>query len=78
MTERMYQCQMRMVRCPAFHTTGWIPAKAAKVGLKVEILPQGEWWEVVQVYTSTSMLPDYLKRHQLSNRRSLPSIEAIS
>ena len=75
--QQMYQCKMRMVRMPGRYTTGWIPAKGAKVGAKVEILPDKEWWQVVEVYTN-GLPEDVLKRHKLANRRSLPSIEAIS
>ena len=75
--EQMYQCKLSMVRMPALHTTGWIPARAAKVGAKVEFLPDKEFWEVIEVYKH-GMPQDMLKRHQLANRRSLPSIEAMS
>lgn len=68
-----YQCKLSMVRMPARQTVGWIEASAAKVGLKVELLPDKEWWEVMEVNTSTPQSITKLKDREKINRRGLPS-----
>lgn len=70
---KYFQCKLR--RGDA-ETTGWIEARAAKDGVTVELLPAGELWTVVEVYSS---LPaDVLKETQRLNRKSLPSIEPMT
>jgi hypothetical protein len=49
----------------------WIPSRGAKVGYKVELLPEGEFWQVSEVY---STLPKRTLQEQESGRRTLRSI----
>lgn len=68
-----YQCHLRRGNS---ETTGWIEARGAKVGAKVELLPSKELWDVVAV--STRSMPEHLlKEHQKLNRNSLPSVEGM-
>lgn len=71
--EQLVQCRMRRIDFP-FYTTGWIPAHAAKVGKKVEVLPEGNFWEVVEAYADTSQPSDYLHEREKVRRKGLPSI----
>lgn len=75
MSTQYYQCKLSMVRMPARHTVGWIEASAAKVGLKVKLLPEQEFWEVIEVYTQTPQTQAKLKDREKVNRRGLPSLE---
>lgn len=68
-----YQCRLSLVRCPQIRTTGWVEARAAKVGAKIEILPDKEFWEVLEVYTSTPQSLAKLKDREKTNRKGLPS-----
>jgi hypothetical protein len=42
------QCLLRRNQ---FHTTGWMNARATKLGLIVEIAELGGLWEIVEIYT---------------------------
>lgn len=68
------QCRLRR---GAKEQTTWIEARGAKAGSSVELLPQRELWEVVEVFYPP-MSEAMLKDHQRMNRRSLPSIEAMA
>lgn len=67
-----YQCHLAMVRCPNIRTTGWIEAKGAIVGAKVEILPQGEFWEVLQVH-GIEASKELVKDMEADYRAGMPS-----
>jgi hypothetical protein len=73
-----YQCRLTrlVIDNEVATTTGWIEARGAKVGVRVELLPSRQIWEVAEVYDH-SMPLTLLKDHQRMNRHSLPSIEAI-
>ena len=58
-------------------TTGWIETRGARVGATVEMKPDGTLWEVLAVADVPTLREDQLKEHQMLNRRSLPSIEAM-
>lgn len=55
---------------------GWIEARGAKVGASIELLPSREFWDVIEVF-SHGLPEDMLKKYQLLNRNSLPSIESM-
>lgn len=71
--KQYHQCRLQR----GYHlTVGWIEARAAKVGAQVEMLPSGEFWEVVEVF-EYCMSEDMLKKTKALNRHSLPSIEPV-
>src|SRR5277367_3775288 len=70
--KQFYQCRLRM---GTLETTGWIEARGAKLGSYVELLPDREQWEVVEVFALNVMAEESLKETQRLNRRSLPSVE---
>ena len=72
-TKTYYQCKMRLVGSINFVTTGWIEKRGAKVGNKVELLPQGRFWEVMEVYEHP-MPGDILAETQRQRRTPPPSI----
>lgn len=75
--KQYYQCRLKRADHPAsIYTTGWIEARGAKVGAKVEILPARDLWEVTEVFTH-GMPEDILKEHQRMHRGSLPSVERM-
>jgi hypothetical protein len=68
------QCRLRRgTEC----TTAWIEDRGAIVGAEVVLLATGLLWEVVEVALRPKLREDQLKEHQMLNRRSLPSIEAM-
>lgn len=75
MSKQYYQCRMRM---GTLETTGWIEARGAKVGARVELLPAREQWKVVEVFKENVMPEESLRETQRLNRRSLPSIEPMA
>lgn len=70
------QCHLRR-RDGDRHTTGWIEVRGARVGASVEIKPDDTLWEVISVAETPTLREDQLREHQLLNRRSLPSVEAM-
>lgn len=73
---KYYQCKLR--RGDKI-TTGWIPARGAKVGNKVELHPNtllAGFWEVLSV--GNVMGEDMLKQHQKDHRKSFASIEPMA
>lgn len=70
----MYQCRLRRGDS---ETTAWLPARGAKAGVSVELLPSRELWEVVEVF-GHGLPEDVLKRNQRLNRGSLPSVERMA
>lgn len=68
-----YQCRLQL---NGRETTGWIEARGAKVGAVIELLPSGEWWDVVEVYKH-GLPEDVLKAHQRMHRGSLPSVKRM-
>lgn len=68
-----YQCRMRN---GTEETMGWIEARGAKVGRRVELLPDREYWTVLSV-SQPPMAENMLKEHQLMHRGSLPSVDPI-
>lgn len=71
---KYYQCKMR---CGSFETVGWIEARGAEVGNLVELLPDRQLWEVVEVFDH-GLTKDHLKEIQLLNRNSLPSVDGMT
>lgn len=72
--KQYYQCRLRQ---GTSETIGWIEARGAKVGSYVELLPDAEFWHVVEVY-SHGLPEDMLKEQQKLNRKSLASIEPMA
>ena len=72
--KQYYQCRLEQ---GTRTTTGWIEARGAKVGQFVELLPEREFWRVAEVFTH-GLPEDVLKENQRLNRRSLPSVEAMT
>lgn len=72
-TTQYFQCRLRNGDS---ETIGWIEARGAKKGARVELLPMREFWEVVQVYEHAMPVED-LKEHQRLHRNSLPSVEGM-
>lgn len=68
-----YQCRLR---CGTTYTTAWIEARGAKVGASVELLPEREIWQVVEVF-GHAIPESMLKEHQRMHRNSLPSVEGM-
>lgn len=68
-----YQCRLRRGTA---ETTAWIEARGAKTGVSVELLPDREMWEVVEVF-KLGLPESMLKEHQRMHRNSLPSIEGM-
>lgn len=71
--KQYYQCLLRLGES---ETVGWIEARGAKVGNRVQLLPDWELWEVVEVYQH-GIPEDFLKELQRLHRGSLPSVERI-
>lgn len=69
------QCRLRRGNTEAF---GWVEMRGARENLIVELMPDREMWQVVEVFTDITLREDQLREHQRLNRRSLPSIEAIA
>lgn len=66
-----FQCRMRNGNA---ETVGWIEARGAKVGAKVQLLSgDGKFWEVIEVY-HPGIEDDVLRAKQANDRNSLPSI----
>lgn len=72
MTQAYFQCTMRQ---GSSQTTGWIEARAAKVGLEVELPEFGGFWRVVAVHGKLDV--DDLRSRQRANRNATPSIIGI-
>lgn len=66
----LYQCKLQrgtgVITC-------WIEERGAKVGYRVEILPDKNWWDVVEVY-QPPMTKEQLSAKQRNDRNALPSI----
>lgn len=73
---KLYQ-QCRLNR-GAFETFGWIETRGARVGCSVEMLPGRQTWKVVEVFAAPILREDQLREMQGLNRKSLPSIEAMT
>lgn len=71
--KQYFQC--RLLRGHT-ETVGWIEARGAKIGHKVELLPAGEWWTVAEVYRN-GLPEELLKKFQQFHRGSLPSVERM-
>ena len=69
--KQYYQCRLQSGDS---ETVGWIEAKGAKPGALVELLPEGKFWSVVEVYDH-GLPEDVLKENQRLNRNSLPSVK---
>jgi hypothetical protein len=67
------QCRLRR---GALETTAWIETRGAKLGASVELIPDGELWEVAGVF-DRRLDEDVLKKNKLLNRGSLPSVKRI-
>lgn len=72
-SDQYFQCRMRR---GTSETVGWIAAKGAKEGARVELLPTRDVWEVVEVYDHAMPQAD-LKELQQMHRGSLPSVERM-
>lgn len=70
---KMYQCRIRRGDS---EQTAWLPERGATIGAKVELLPSGERWSVVEVYEH-GLDEGTLKATQRLNRKSLPSVAAM-
>lgn len=68
-----YQCRLRRGNT---ETVGWIEARGAREGARVELLPSRELWDVVEVFDH-GVPQDDLKEQQRLNRNSLPSVEPM-
>lgn len=79
--KQYYQCRLERPMTGSVHvmsqTVAWIEARGAKIGVRVELLPDKEVWTVAQVY-GHSLSEDVLKENQRLNRHSLPSIEPMT
>lgn len=75
MAKRYFQCRLRL---GTLETTGWIEARGAKAGAKVELLPSRQLWDIAAVYECCSLSEEYLKELQGLHRHSLPSIEPMA
>ena len=80
MIDQYYQCKLERSVPGSSHITQnctvWIAARGAAVGRRVELLPDHEFWTVVEVYTH-GLPEDVLKTHQQLNRKSLLSVEPM-
>lgn len=75
--ETYFQC--RLARGTE-RTTGWLEARGARQGLRVQLLDMdrpGELWEVVEVYAAP-LSKSQLTAKQLRDRNALPSIVGIT
>ena len=72
--KQYFQCRLQR---GVSETVGWIEARGAKVGVAVELLPSGEMWEVAEVFEH-GLPEDVLKETQKLNRKSLPSVQALT
>jgi hypothetical protein len=72
--KQYFQCRLQR---GASETVGWIEARGAKLGAAVELLPSGEMWEVAEVFEH-GLPEDVLKETQKLNRKSLPSVQAMT
>jgi hypothetical protein len=69
------QCRLQRGTVQAF---GWIEIRGARVGCSVELMPDREMWDVIEVFNDVALREDQLREHQRLNRRSLPSVEAMA
>jgi hypothetical protein len=69
------QCRLQRGSTQAF---GWVETRGARIHASVELMPDREMWEVVEVFNDVTLREDQLREHQRLNRRSLPSIEAMA
>lgn len=69
---KLYQC---LLTRGTQETVAWIPKRAARIGVYVELLPSKEMWAVIDVYANTPQDEDTLKEKQRQNRKGLPSLE---
>lgn len=67
----VYQCKLKLA--DGSTTIGWIEERGAKVGHKCELLEDGKFWEVVEVY-QPPLEEKVLKEKQKRDRDCLPSI----
>ena len=70
-----YQC--KLAKGNGEVTVGWIEARGAKAGARVQLLDEGyggEPWTVVKVNHTTGMEEELLKKKQMLDRHSLPSL----
>lgn len=72
---KLYQ-QCRLNR-GVIETTRWIEVRGARVGARVQVLPDRRMWEVVEVFADVTLREDQLREMQSLNRKSLPSVEAM-
>jgi hypothetical protein len=72
--KQYFQCTLR--RGPGVKT-GWIESRGARVGARVEVLPERELWDVVRVFDH-GIPEDMLKEQQRLHRGSLPSVERMA
>lgn len=73
--KKYYQCRLRLQNTYTL-TTGWIEARAAKLGARVELLPSKDLWTVAEVF-DLGIPEGMLKEQQRLHRNSLPSVEGI-
>lgn len=81
MSERtFYQCRLERLVSPdnLLVTTGWIEGRGAKVGAFVEMPPgTKELWKVAEAFLDNGVPENVLKKRQIMNRGSLPSVEKM-
>lgn len=66
-----HQC---LLRRDNVQTTAWIESRGAKPGASVELKPDNDLWEVVEVYQA-SMSEDVLRETQRQRRAKPPSLK---
>lgn len=75
-SQQQYYYQCRLINGET-ETVGWIEARGARPGARVELLPGREVWEVAEVYVH-GLPREHLKELQQLHRHSLPSVEGMA
>lgn len=74
--EQCYQCTLVRPTWTGFErVVAWVPKRAAKVGKRVQLLPDKDPWSVKEVFDGVEQSTDELKEREMINRRGLPSVE---
>ena len=71
MTNMFYQCRLRKGDA---EMVNWIEERGARLGLMVQLLPEREYWTVVEVFHPGMDADTMIKQDKL-NRNSLSSIK---
>ena len=67
---RFYQCKLQR---DGLVTVGWIEARGARPGARVELVEHGGLWRVAEVY-QPPLEAEWLREKQRIDRRGMPTL----